>query len=232
MDTNRRTLLAAGAAAAAMTAMPRAFAQWQPSQRYPDPSIKIIDPSFAQYRIALAKVEQHRHGHALGRRAGVVRRRPLPPVERHPEQPHHALGRGDRRGQRVPQAVQQRQRQHARPAGPAPHLRARHPARDAHRVRRHHHRDRRPLRRQAAQLAERHRVQVRRLDLVHRPAVRHPRQLRRPRRQARAADQRLPRRRPDRHARGGGRRRNRPNGLASRPTSRSSTSSRPARRRA
>ena len=49
MDTNRRTLLAAGAAAAAMTAMPRAFAQWQPSQRYPDPSIKIIDPSTSVY---------------------------------------------------------------------------------------------------------------------------------------------------------------------------------------
>src|SRR6187397_2290203 len=58
MDTNRRTLLAAGAAAAAMTAMPRAFAQWQPSQRYPDPSIKIIDPSFARYRIAQTKVEK------------------------------------------------------------------------------------------------------------------------------------------------------------------------------
>jgi gluconolactonase len=49
MDTNRRTLLASGAAAAAMTTMPRAFAQWQPSQRYPDPSIKIIDPSTSVY---------------------------------------------------------------------------------------------------------------------------------------------------------------------------------------
>ena len=51
--------------------------------------------------------------------------------------------------------------------------------RDPDRVRRPHHRPRRQLRRQAAQLAERHRLQVRRLDLVHRPAVRHPRQLRR-----------------------------------------------------
>jgi gluconolactonase len=58
MDTTRRTLLTAGAAAAAMTAVPRAFAEWQPSQRYPDPSIKIIDPSFNRYRIGLAKVER------------------------------------------------------------------------------------------------------------------------------------------------------------------------------
>ena len=74
---------------------------------------------------------------------GLVRRRPLSALERHPEQPHHEVGGGDGRGQRLPQAVEQRQRQHARPAGPARHLRARRAARDAHRVRRHDHRDRR-----------------------------------------------------------------------------------------
>ncbi len=37
---------------------PQAMAQWQPSQRYPDPAVKIIDPSFAKYRLALAKVER------------------------------------------------------------------------------------------------------------------------------------------------------------------------------
>jgi gluconolactonase len=36
----------------------QAFAQWQPSPRYPDPSVKILDPSFAKYRVALAKVER------------------------------------------------------------------------------------------------------------------------------------------------------------------------------
>lgn len=35
-----------------------AVAQWQPSQRYPDPSVRIIDPSFAKYRLPLAKVER------------------------------------------------------------------------------------------------------------------------------------------------------------------------------
>ena len=58
MPLNRREFLAAGGAATALAALPRAFGQWQPSQRYPDPLIKIIDPSFAKYRIASAKVEK------------------------------------------------------------------------------------------------------------------------------------------------------------------------------
>jgi len=58
MNITRRTLLASGTAFAVMAAAPRAFAQWQPSQRYPDPSIQIIDPSFGRYRLALAKVER------------------------------------------------------------------------------------------------------------------------------------------------------------------------------
>jgi gluconolactonase len=45
---NRRSFLAAAAA----------LPQWQPSPRYPDPLIRIIDPSFARYRLALAKVEK------------------------------------------------------------------------------------------------------------------------------------------------------------------------------
>jgi gluconolactonase len=31
---------------------------WTPSTRYPDPAVQIIDPSFARYRLALAKVER------------------------------------------------------------------------------------------------------------------------------------------------------------------------------
>ena len=34
------------------------WAQWQPSERYPDPAVRIIDPSFARYRLPLAKVER------------------------------------------------------------------------------------------------------------------------------------------------------------------------------
>jgi gluconolactonase len=57
MTTNRRTFLAAATASAALGAAARTLAQWQPSQRYPDPSIRILDPSFAKYRINSAKVE-------------------------------------------------------------------------------------------------------------------------------------------------------------------------------
>jgi gluconolactonase len=35
-----------------------AFAQWQPSQRYPDPRVRVIDSSFARYRLNSAKVER------------------------------------------------------------------------------------------------------------------------------------------------------------------------------
>jgi gluconolactonase len=65
MTTNRREFLAAGSAVvvatAAAAAAPRAFAQSAPfnlSQRYPDPAVKAVDPSFNRYRIGLAKVER------------------------------------------------------------------------------------------------------------------------------------------------------------------------------
>lgn len=38
--------------------MTDAHADWRPSQRYPDPSIVVIDESFARYRLPLAKVER------------------------------------------------------------------------------------------------------------------------------------------------------------------------------
>ena len=55
---NRRDFLTASSALTTLAVLPRTFAQWQPSQRYPDPAIKIIDPSFAKYRLASAKVEK------------------------------------------------------------------------------------------------------------------------------------------------------------------------------
>ena len=33
-------------------------APWQPSQRYPDPAVRVVDPSFARYKLNLAKVER------------------------------------------------------------------------------------------------------------------------------------------------------------------------------
>src|SRR5512145_305275 len=35
---------------------------WQPSQRYPDAAVKILDQSFAKYRLNLASVERIAHG--------------------------------------------------------------------------------------------------------------------------------------------------------------------------
>ncbi|PYM92964.1 MAG: gluconolactonase [Candidatus Rokuibacteriota bacterium] len=55
---SRRSFLAGSGAAAALAVASRAFAQWQPSQRYPDPSVQIVDQSFARYRLNLAKVER------------------------------------------------------------------------------------------------------------------------------------------------------------------------------
>src|SRR4030095_12450215 len=62
MEQSRREFLRAGAGVAAMTAMPGALAQrragGQPSARYPDPTVKAVDPSFNRYRLGLAKVER------------------------------------------------------------------------------------------------------------------------------------------------------------------------------
>ncbi len=55
---NRRNFLASGAAFGALATLPRSLGAWEPSQRYPDPLIKILDPSFARYRLATAKVER------------------------------------------------------------------------------------------------------------------------------------------------------------------------------
>jgi gluconolactonase len=55
---NRRKFLVAGGALAALSTLPRVRAGWEASPRYPDPLIKVLDPSFARYRIASAKVER------------------------------------------------------------------------------------------------------------------------------------------------------------------------------
>src|SRR5205814_1911206 len=70
----------------------------------------------------------------LHRGAGMVRRWPLPAVERHSQRPDHEMGGGDRRGQRVPQAVELRQWQHSRPPGPADHMRNGCSAANPHRI--------------------------------------------------------------------------------------------------
>jgi len=60
MPMTRRELVASAGSGAALAAlMPAAtFGGWEPSERYPDPAIKVLDPSFARYRIAQATVER------------------------------------------------------------------------------------------------------------------------------------------------------------------------------
>jgi gluconolactonase len=58
MEMTRRNLLGGGAAVAATLAHSQAFGGWEPSERYPDPAITILDPSFARYRIAQTSVER------------------------------------------------------------------------------------------------------------------------------------------------------------------------------
>jgi gluconolactonase len=60
--SKRDVLTGAGAAVAAMSFTGTALGQWQPSERYPDPSVKVLDPSFNKYRLGLAGVERIAHG--------------------------------------------------------------------------------------------------------------------------------------------------------------------------
>ena len=59
MPTTRRALLGAAglAAATAGTAAAQSF-PFAPNQRYPDPAIQILDPSFAKYRLYSSTIEQ------------------------------------------------------------------------------------------------------------------------------------------------------------------------------
>ena len=96
---NRRTFLSAAIGGAALRQQPpqvsstpslRDWNRQEPVQ-YPDPDIIALDTRFRRYI-----VEQHGHPaaafrYALGRRAGMERRRPLPCVERYPEQCPDAL---------------------------------------------------------------------------------------------------------------------------------------------
>ncbi len=55
---NRRMFFAAGGAMTALTACKAARAQWRPSERYPDPAVRAVDPSFAKYKVNNTKIER------------------------------------------------------------------------------------------------------------------------------------------------------------------------------
>src|SRR6266542_1248801 len=58
MEFTRRNLTAAAGATAATTFTRTALGGWEPSERYPDPAIQILDPSFNKYRLFNAGVER------------------------------------------------------------------------------------------------------------------------------------------------------------------------------
>lgn len=55
---NLLTLAAAGAATAVATSVSAQSFPFKPNQRYPDPSVDILDPSFAKYRLYSSTIEQ------------------------------------------------------------------------------------------------------------------------------------------------------------------------------
>jgi gluconolactonase len=57
MEITRRAALGAGAAGAATGFTRSALADWEPA-RYPDPAIKVLDPSFAKHRANIVGVER------------------------------------------------------------------------------------------------------------------------------------------------------------------------------
>jgi gluconolactonase len=58
MQITRRNMLAASVSALTVAAAPRAPTAWEPNDRYPDPAIQVLDPSFGKYRLLNASVER------------------------------------------------------------------------------------------------------------------------------------------------------------------------------
>ena len=193
---DRRNLLK-GAAALAATAVTMKAASRRPSRHSAKPALRPDQPSRCPWdRCPAAAIRtliwssprtqafvrahrfsglrRHHGGRArrdrlpLGRGPGLLPGRPVPAVQRHSQQPHHALLEDDGHLERVPPAVDELERQHHRSRRTPDHLRAQRPAGHPDRTRRLDHHHRRQVQRQAAELAERRGRRFRRLDLVHR----------------------------------------------------------------
>ena len=106
-----------GAAALGSAAAAQSF-DFKPNQRYPDAAVQILDPSFAKYRIYSSTVEQVATGMRWAEGPvwfGDGRYLLVSDI------PNNRIMRSTRATapQRVPQPGELRQRQHARPPGPA-----------------------------------------------------------------------------------------------------------------
>ena len=100
-----------------------------PTTYFTDPDVLTVDPAFDGLRGPEQRHPPPLDRRALGGGAGLERGRPLPGLERHPQQPPVALAGGGRpRLASSARRQQQFQRQHLRLPGPPALLRARSPA--------------------------------------------------------------------------------------------------------
>ncbi len=95
---------------------------WEPSSRYPDPAVQVIDASFNQYRLPLASVERLYTGCRWSEGPVYFGDGRYVLWSDIPNDRILKWGRGDGRGQRLSQVLQQRQRQHARSPRAPRHL--------------------------------------------------------------------------------------------------------------
>ena len=106
MVLTRRHMISGAVASMAASQVPTAvFARWEPSERYPDPAVEILDPSFAPYRLALARVERLATGFRWSEGPVWFGGWSLPFMERYPEQPHHEMGGGNWARECLPKTV-------------------------------------------------------------------------------------------------------------------------------
>jgi gluconolactonase len=178
MGLTRRNILSAGVVAAATAFTPKkTVGAWEPSTQYPDPAVKILDPSFAKYRVFNASVERLATGMRWSEGPvwfGDAR------CVLWSDIPNNRMMRWDEETGRV--SVFRKPSNYSNCNTRDRQGRLVTCEHDARRVTRTEYDgtitvliDK--LRRQAAQFAKRCRGQVRRLDLVLRSAVRHSRQL-------------------------------------------------------
>ena len=103
---------------------PRDWSGREPT-RYPDPDVVALDNRFRRYIVGNTTMKRLYTGTQWVGRARLERRRPLPRVERHPEQRADALDRRRWPRDGVPEPVGLQQRQHLRLRGASAVVRAR-----------------------------------------------------------------------------------------------------------
>jgi hypothetical protein len=178
MHHSRRAVLGTASSVAALAAVP-ARARWDETVRYPDPAIEVLDPSFARYRLFNAAVERLWTGARWSE--GPVWFGDMRAVF-WSDIPNNRILRWDEATGRVAEFRKPSNFSNGNTRDREGRLvTCEH---DARRVTRTEHDGSIAVlagqpRRQAAELAERRRGQVGRLDLVHRPALGHQRRVRR-----------------------------------------------------